>query len=342
MNKEASKEVVSADDLRIRQLAYELSDAIEAKKGTTRNEKGQVEKSHEQVEYVGLIYRDGDALKATRIHTSNHSSQASIDGALKEAGSAKNVVGVVHNHPDAHVDIVMDRDGVSREKAIAANRLPSAGDWKNAKEAFGQREDVTYFVLDPDGKLRSYDYEDRQKWLTQLEGPKVGPDRGNPSLKPAPELERPPLAPSPGTEPKPDQASLQSQGLYAQAMSKQLPSMQAYPEETRQQMSAYAACVAAERGWNEITGIGMNNATANQRAGDLLCIAGRSNNPDPHANGVAVSPEQATQASPGEWLAKADTMRETLAQTQAQTQQATQSQQQSQSMEESMVHRRVL
>jgi len=342
MAKESSNDAANAEELRAQQLAYELSDAIKAKDGNTKNEKGAIEKSREEVEYVALIYRDGDTLKATRIYTDNHSSQASLNHALKEAGGAENVVGVVHNHPDAHVKVTKLLGGVSDEDALAANRLPSRGDWDNAKKMFGNRKDVTYFLLDPDDKLRAYDYEKREKWLTNLEGAKAGSGKGNPSLKSASELERPASAPAQETDTKPDQISQKSQTFYAQAMSNQLPSMQVFSEENRQQMSAYAAFVAAGRGWNEITGMGMNNATATQRAGDLLCIAGRSNNPDPHANGIAVSPEHAVQATPGEWLAKADTMRETFAQTQAQMQQTTQSQQQSQSMEDGMVHRRVL
>ena len=342
MDKKLLKDAPDAEELRIRQLAYEVSDAIKAKDGTTKNEKGDVEKSHEKVEYVALIYRDGDTLKTTKIYTDNHSSRATLDDALKQAGGAQNVVGVVHNHPDAHVAVVESESGVDNKKAVAVNLLPSRGDWDGAIKIFGDRKDVTYFILGPDDKLRAYDYEDRQKWLTNLEGAKLGPSANNPSLKPASELERPMLAPAQEAEPKPEKISQQSQALYAQAMSNQLPSMQAFSEENRQQMSAYAACVAAERGWSEIAGISMNHATATQRAGDLLCIAGRSNNPDPHANGVAVSPEHAIQATPGEWLVKADTMRETLAQTQTQMQQMTQSQQQSQSIEDGMVHRRVL
>jgi hypothetical protein len=315
MAKDLSKEIPTAEELRAQQLAYELSDAIKAKDGTTKNEKGEIEKRYDEVEYVAVIYRDGDTLRASRLHTINEPSKAPLGLAIKEAGGAENVVGVVHNHPDAHV-------ASQQGNALAANRLPSSGDWDVAESVFGKRKDVTYFVLDPDDKLRAYDYEDRRKWLTHLEGPKVGPNKGNPDYKSAPELERPMLAPAQGPEPKPDQASRQSQELYAQATSKQLPAMQQFSTDDQQRMCAHAVYLGSARGWTGIEGIAPNNATAQHRAGEFLCVAGKSNSPDPAVNGVAVPMSEALKASPAEWLTKADTTRQehALTQEQAQTQ----------------------
>lgn len=367
------QDTLSDEDRRIYELAFQLSDQIKAKDGTTRNAKGDIERNYQEVEYLGLIYRDGNELKITRLYSSNDPSRVENSRAFGDAGGVENVVGVVHNHPYAHVEIMRDgRNGgqpVPQETAERANRLPSEGDWRMVKENFDGRKDVSLFIFDHESKLRAFDTEARSKWLAEVIGPSIGPRKGQPEYDAPPALDRTlfatskppeptsvdslptaaaPILPSPTptgsptTAPPPDQASLQSQALYAQAMSNQLPSMQAYPDEQRQQMAGYATFMAAERGWNGIAGIGMNNATATQKAGDLLCIAGKSDNPDPHANGVAVPPDQAMKATPVEWLAQADAARQTLAQTQALTQQLAQSQEQSQSMEQGMVHRLVL
>lgn len=311
-----SKPLSATEELRVKELAFEIAGTIKAKDGTTTNEKGELERSHDDVEYAALIYRDGDTLKATRLYTDNQTSQTTLTAAFAEAGGKQNVVGIVHNHPKAHVKEVESRDHVSESEAVAANRLPSEGDWDTATRQFGKRKDATHFILDPDGQLRAYDTEDRQKWLTHLKGPQVGPNKGNPDLKSPPALDPPQGAATPSKSPAPDQASLQSQSLYAQASERQLPSMAQQPPEVRAQMAAYATCVAAQMGWREIVGIGMNTSTPTQRGGELLCIAGKSDNPDPHANGLAVPRDTASAATPGEWLAKADLARDSLAQSQ--------------------------
>ncbi|MBN8494719.1 MAG: hypothetical protein J0M00_25160 [Burkholderiales bacterium] len=187
-----SKPLSATEELRVKELAFEIAGTIKAKDGTTTNEKGELEQSHDDVEYAALIYRDGDTLKATRLYTDNQTSQTTLTAAFAEAGGKQNVVGIVHNHPKAHVKEVELKDGVSKSQAVAANRLPSEPDWDLAKKQFDKRKDVTHFILDPDGQLRAYDTEDRQKWLTHLKGPQVGPNKGNPDLKSPPALDPPP------------------------------------------------------------------------------------------------------------------------------------------------------
>lgn len=344
------------EDARIRELALSITREITSKDGTTFTPDGKPERSYKEVEYVALIYRDGDQIKTTNIYTDNKTSETSLDRAIEEAKGANNVLAVVHNHPEAHVMITKISGNTSYDKALAANQLPSDEDWKTAKDhLFGKSEkdgrpedrDGMLFIISPEGNLRGYDYEDRQKWLMQLNGPSVGANRGNPSLKASPIIEDPTLsAPAPVAPPTnpaaPDQASQESQRLFAQAFDSQLPSMQQYSADDKQRMFAHAVYLGAQRGWTGIEGVAPNNATEHHQAGEFLCVAGKSSSPDPAANGVAVPMENALKATPGEWLAQADTARQTLAQTQAQAQQLAQTQEQSQSVEQGMAHRRVL
>ncbi len=356
-------DMLTTEEQRIYELAFQLSDQIKAKDGTTKNEKGEIERNHQGVEYLGLIYRDGNELKITKLYTSNHSSRVENSHAIADAGGAENIVGVVHNHPEAHVKVMENRDGVTRETAEAANRLPSKGDWKDmAEEYFKGRKDVTLFILDHDGELRAFDTERQRKWLTEVDGEWRGSMQTSPPSYHSPRpLDRsllmavepseqnhqgaPTSAATPETPPTtPQQSSRESQYLYAQATERQLPTMQQFSTDDQQRMCAHAVYLGAQRGWSEIEGVAPNNATAHHRAGEFLCVAGKSSNPDPSVNGVAVQMEDALKASPGEWLSKADTARQeyAIAQTQAETQQMTRSQEQSQSMEQGMVHRLVL
>lgn len=132
--------------------------------------------------------------------------------------------------------------------------------------------------------------------------------------------------PSPTTQPQSDQSSLESWKLYAQAADRQLSSMNHYTDEDRERMCAHAVFLGAQRGWTGIEGIGPNNATAHHRAGEFLCVAGKSHSPDPSVNGVAVPINNALNASAGEWLNKADTARQEYALTKSQAQTQTQSQ----------------
>lgn len=338
------------EQARIRELALSLTEQITSKDGTTLSPSGKPEKSYRDVEYVALIYRDGDELKTTRIYTDNMTSQTSLDRAIKEAGGANNVLAVVHNHPEAHVKEVGGSSKDEYEKALKANRLPSEADWAVARdELFGKDKkdgrpkdrDGTLFIIDPEGHLRGYEYEDRSKWLTQLKGPSVGSGQGNPTLKASPIIQDAPmLAPAPSAPPAgqpanqatPDQSSREMLNLFTQAADRQLPSMQQYSADDQQRMFPHAAYLGAQRGWTGIEGIAPNNATEFHRAGEFLCVAGRSDSPDPSVNGASVPMSDALKASPQEWLAQADVARQELAQTQVQrqTQTHTQDVQQSQ------------
>lgn len=113
-------------------------------------------------EYVAAIYRDADgSLKATELFTSGKNAEAPLGDALKAAGGAANVVGVIHNHPPSIVDAAPESD---RRQSADINKLPSDGDWKGAREKFGTRTDVDYYILGPDQVLRKYDYQDNQDW----------------------------------------------------------------------------------------------------------------------------------------------------------------------------------
>ncbi len=268
---------MTKDQQEIETLATGLAEDIRTKDGTL-NKKGQLET---KVEYVGVVYRGDDGkLHVTQLYTSNDTSRAPLGDAIKEAGGADRVVAVVHNHPQAHVEKLARADPtVSESDQRKGNMLPSEGDWNIAEQQFKKRTDVTYYLLTPDDKLLKYPYAEHAKWDREREGNPLQKARGNYDPDFGQEVELPSKRPARQETPKPDQASPQSQTLYAQAMSNQLPSMQAYPDETRQQMAAFAATVAVKNSWDGISGIGMNNATATQRAGDLLCIAGKSNNP---------------------------------------------------------------
>jgi hypothetical protein len=331
--KDPKEAPLTAEQLEIRRLAYQLTDMIEAKDGKTRDGKGNLEPSHQDFEYVAVVYRDGDTLKIGRLHTSNQTSEAPLGRALDEVG-AENVVAVVHNHPMAHVDKEYERNNKIRSKDLIldANMMPSTGDWEKAKSAFGDRMDVTYFLLDPKGDVRAYEYADREKWYSMVHESKRELFTNTYDPKPAPIIPRPAATQEPTTASQTSDASSQSQRLYAQATDHQLPSMQQFSDADRHRMCAHAVYLGAQRGWSEIEGVAPNNATAHHRAGEFLCVAGKSNSPDPTVNGAAVPMENALKASPGEWLGKADTARQeyAIAQTQAQTQTQQQMQTQTQ------------
>lgn len=110
-------------------------------------------------EYVAVIYRTSSGgIAVTQLYPGNMSS-APLGSAIAEAGGAANVIGVVHNHPQAMVNNSADPTA-----SAAINQLPSDGDWSNAASVFGNRTDVAYYVLGPDGVLREYEYADRTHW----------------------------------------------------------------------------------------------------------------------------------------------------------------------------------
>lgn len=320
--KTMAKVDLTEEQQRIQDSAAELARQIKEKTGKKDADGNEID--YNKVEYIGVVYRDGDKLKISQLYTKNDEFSAPWEKAFKEAGGEKNIVAVVHNHPKA-----IGANSGNQSDTDQANKLPSDNDWKLAETKFKDRSDVALYILGPDDYLRKYENTDRAKWLREWgDNPNDG-DGYAPSLGPVVKVPKePPRLEDPRT---PEQASTESRQLYAQASSRQLPSMEQHSPESRQQMAAYAACVAAERGWDGVVGVGLNNATATQRGGELLCIAGKSSNPDPHANGVAVPVDVATAASPGQWLAKADVARDTLAQSQAQAQSQQQTQDQTQS-----------
>lgn len=117
-------------------------------------------RDHKRHEYVGVIYRDRDGqLVASALETSEHTMSAPLGKAIMRTGSPDAVVAVVHNHPAAAIDSSSNRDA-----AFAINKLPSNNDWKTVDQAFGGRQDLTYFVIGPDARLRAFEAADRETW----------------------------------------------------------------------------------------------------------------------------------------------------------------------------------
>lgn len=71
-----------------------------------------------------------------------------------------------------------------------------------------------------------------------------------------------------------------------------------------------AACVgrvAYERGFDGIASVGLNRAGDGQYAGESLCVQGRSANPDPYANRVAIPTREATNEPVEESMRRTET-----------------------------------
>lgn len=343
MAKQSPAVEMTEEQKRIEELAVGLAEEIRAKHGTL-NKKGKLETS---VEYVGVVYRDKEGtLRVTELHTINDTSKAPLGDAIKEAGHADRVVAVVHNHPETHVDkVTAENPGASESDQRKNNKLPSKDDWENAEKKFGDRTDVTYYLLTPDDRLLKYPYAERKDWDREREGDRFQKARGNYNPDFGQEVELPSkrrtqsdAQTQESNAPTPNQASPQNQALYAQATERQLPTMQQYSTEDQQRMCAHAVYLGAQRGWSGIEGVAPNNATPHHRAGEFLCVAGKSDSPDPAANGVAVPMSDALKAAPGEWLNKADTARQeyALTQSQAQSMQQTQDQAQSQGQNQTL------
>ena len=116
-------------------------------------------------EYLGVIYKDAQGdIKVSRLYTDGKFDRVNFDQLIPEIGSYDNIIGVVHNHP---VELV--RRMSSGQAGLDINKLPSNGDWSNAERIFGERSDVSYYVLGPDDVLRRYEYTDREKWDKQNE-----------------------------------------------------------------------------------------------------------------------------------------------------------------------------
>lgn len=114
-----------------------------------------------------MIYRtnEGD-IKKSDLFTENSYRKAPLGAAIQESTTAKEVLAVIHNHP---LKLAMSYEGDDAKMALDINKLPSAGDWKNAESIFKARNDVTYYILGPDDKLRQYEYRDRDEWKDKIE-----------------------------------------------------------------------------------------------------------------------------------------------------------------------------
>lgn len=295
------------------ELAKDLARQIDAKK------------DHEKVEYVAVVYKDGDELKTTQLFSKGSYNSAPLSDAIAAAGGKDKVLAVVHNHTQKNVDMQFDKS-----TAQAMERLPSSrphdkdnpADWDVARKQFGDRTDVAYYLLDPKDKLRRYDYADREHWIDEVK-PATGREAasGSKTFHPAPEMDmQPSLKPA---EPSPTPASTPALGDATVSLSDpRATRLQTQAHEAVAQMEAglgvawtgnserVAACVgrlAYQQGFDGIVAVAPNRATADHAAGELICVQGRSSSPDPYANRAIVATAEA-MATPVE-----ESQRQTLA-----------------------------
>lgn len=212
------------------ELAKDLARQLEAKK------------DHEKVEYVAVVYKDGDELKTTQLFSKGSYNSAPLSDAIAAAGGKDKVLAVVHNHTQKNVDMQFDKS-----TAQAMERLPSSrphdkdnpADWDVARKQFGDRTDVAYYLLDPKDKLRRYDYADREHWIDEVK-PATGREAasGSKTFHPAPEMDmQPSLKPAqPSTTP----ASTPALGDATVSLSD--------PRATRLQSQAHEAVAQMEAG----------------------------------------------------------------------------------------------
>jgi len=248
---------------------------------------------HKRAEYVAVVYRSGDELKVTTLFTQGSHFNAPLGLAIAEAGGAGNVVAVVHNHPKKNAESQFDPSAALKLDEFPSSRPDkkhNPGDWDNAEKLFGERTDVAYYLLDPNDKLRRYDYADRETWIREVAPPgSIEASRGGKNYHPAPAIDLKPALSTPGPEPDatpglsdPHAAKLQAQARDAVAAMESGLGIAWNPDSDR-----IAACIgraAYERGFEGIVSVGLNRAGENQPAGELLCVQGRSSNPDPYAN----------------------------------------------------------
>lgn len=257
--------------------------------------------NHQDQEYVAVVYRADDGrLQATELFTSGHYDRAPLGQAIKAAGGADKVVAVVHNHPSRLADSAPDVD-----VALFNNRMPSDNDWKFARIAFGDRQDVSYYVLGPDSQLRRYEYADSAAWDRANEPPRMGRPYRQPELGPAipldlPPPERPPVQPSgrdaPAALNAPSVAALSDvdptgkapeqrapHPLLAQAESavRRLDASLSKPFDAQSAcMAASLACLAKERGFDRIDHALLSIQSEQTRAGEnVFIVQGDPNDP---------------------------------------------------------------
>jgi hypothetical protein len=271
----------------------------------------EAEKDHRKVEYVGVVYKDGDELKTTRLFSTGSYNSAPLDQAIAAAGGKGNVLAVVHNHTQKNVDMQFDKS-----TAQAMEQLPSSrpndeknpADWDAAQMAFGDRTDVAYYLLDPKDKLRRYDYADREHWIDEVRPANAFESgHGGKTYHPAPVMDmQPSLKPA---EPSTTPASTPALADAAPSLSDpRAARLQTQSHEAVAQMEAglgvawngnserVAACVgrlAYQHGFDDIVAVAPNRATADHAAGELICVQGRSSSPDPYANRAIVATAEA-------------------------------------------------
>lgn len=266
----------------------------------------KLQSDYTAAEYVCAIYRDGDTLRATPLYTEHKDFQVDIRSAIQAAGGADNVVALVHNHPQA----IVDRSS-NQADTLKANRLPSQNDWNSARGQFGDRTDVSLFVLDPDDKFRRYDYADRDRWLREVTPNRFDRDGYNP--RPSATIDVPERS---ATDPVPRQPGAQPghEGhLHAQARTamQTLETSRGQPwSENSERMAACAAHLGEQNGYRDIVSIQLNKATEQHSAGELMCVQGRSSSPDPVANRAIIATADALATPVNESLRRIDALHE--------------------------------
>lgn len=307
---------------------------------------------HAKVEYVAVVYRSGGELRTTELFSKGSYNSAPLSQAVAAAGGADNVLAVVHNHTKKNVEMQFDQSS-----ALSHERLPSSrphdpknpADWDAAQNAFGSRSDVAYYLLDPEDKLRRYDYADREHWIKEIQPPpKIGPSHGSKTLHPAPEIDMQPsqapvatttvpaaaAAADPTTTPSapppataltatataltdPHAVHLQTQARGAVA------SMEAGLgvawNDNSERVAACVGRLAYQQGFDGIVAVAPNRASAAHPAGDLVCVQGHSSSPDPYANRAIIATAEAI-ATPVEESLRRTQVLHNEAQTQTQTQ----------------------
>lgn len=277
------------------ELAKDLSRQIEAKE------------DHKKVEYVAVVYKDGDELKTTALFSTGSYNSAPLSQAIAAAGGKDNVLAVVHNHTQKNVDMQFDKSTAQAMEQLPSSRpndKKNPADWDAAQTAFGDRTDVAYYLLDPKDKLRRYDYADREHWIDEVRPANAfEAGRGGKNYHPAPEIDiQPSLKPAqPST---PSAAAPDSGDAVASLSDPRAARLQTQAHEAVAQMEAglgvawngnserVAACVgrlAYQHGFDGIVAVGPNRATADHAAGELICVQGRSSSPDPYANRAIVA-----------------------------------------------------
>lgn len=271
---------------------------------------------HTKAEYVAVVYREGAELKTTPLYTKADPFAAPLGESIKAAGGVGNVLAVVHNHTKENARLSADPEATLKRDELPSSR-PYAkgrpGDWDTAKDLFGDRSDVAYYLLDPQDKLRRYDYADREAWIRESRPPSaIETARGGKTYHPAPAIDlqpdpavRMPTAPAePPTPSDPRAAKIHAEARAAVAAMESGLNIAWNPNSER--IAACVGRVAHERGFDGIVSVGLNRASDGQQAGESLCIQGRSANPDPYANSATIPTREAMNTPVDESMRRID------------------------------------